>query len=259
MSTSLRTLIASIAVLGACALPSAHAQDYAREQRWANEVKQGLVVGQAVMIKEQRGPEFLGIYTEVPHPVATIVLVHGTGVHPDHGIIGDLRTRLAEMGYNTLAIQMPVLAADAPAADYVKLMPDATKRIRAAADWLNKKGQTNLVLVSHSMGSKMADFYFATTTQNGRPDPFKAWVAMGLGQAYTPVNGFYPFPMLDVYAQNDLPAVLAKANERREQLNAAKGSHQVVMESTDHFYAGQEKGVAKAIDEFLRGSTVAQK
>jgi alpha/beta superfamily hydrolase len=258
MPTIFRAFIASLLVLCTFSFQSAFGQDYAREKRWAQEVKQGLVTGESVMIKEQRGPEFLGIYTQVQHPVATVVLVHGLGVHPDHGIIGDLRTRLADLGYNTLAIQMPVLAADAPQADYTKVMPDATKRIRAAAKWLTDHGQTNLVLVSHSMGSKMADFYFATTAQNGGQQPFHAWVAMGLGQAYTDVNGKYPFPMLDVYAENDLPAVLAKASERRTQLNAANGSHQVEIGKTDHFYAGQEKALVSQIDQFLRGSTVAK-
>lgn len=258
MTTLFRAFIASLLVLGTVSFQTAFGQDYAREKRWAQEVKQGLVTGEAVMLKEQRGPEFLGIYTEAQHPVATVVLVHGMGVNPDHGIIGELRTKLADLGYNTLSIQMPVLAADAPQADYANVMPDATKRIRAAADWLNKKGQTNLVLVSHSMGSRMADFYFATTAQNGKPQPFHAWVSMGLGQAYTDVNGKYTFPMLDVYAQNDLPAVLAKASERRAQLNAANGSHQLEIDHTDHFYAGQEKALVSQIDQFLRGNTVAK-
>jgi alpha/beta superfamily hydrolase len=248
MTTLLRAACA--ALLALCTFNTAFAQDYARERRWLDEVKPGLVVGDAVMIKSSRSNrEFLGLYTEVPNPVATIVIVHGLGVHPDHGIIGVLRTRLSELGYNTLSIQMPVLAADAPQEEYARLFPDAADRIARAVDWLKAKGQTNIVLVSHSMGSRMADAYFGIREAD---NPFRAWVALGMSQTYRPVTGTYRFPMLDVYGQNDLPAVRASAAERRRQLDPTKGSRQVEIEQTDHFYAGQEKALVTVIDQFLR-------
>ncbi|HEX4328566.1 MAG TPA: DUF3530 family protein [Burkholderiales bacterium] len=238
------------ALLALCTFNAAFAQDYARERRWLDEVKPGLVVGDAVMIKSGRSNrEFLGLYTEEPNPVATVVIVHGLGVHPDHGIIGVLRTRLSDLGYNTLAIQMPVLAADAPQEEYARLFPDAADRIARAVDWLKARGQTNIVLVSHSMGSRMADAYFGTREAD---NPFRAWVALGMSQTYRPVTGTYRFPMLDVYGQNDLPAVRATAAERRRQLDPTKGSRQVEIEQTDHFYAGQEKALVTVIDQFLR-------
>ena len=58
-------------------------------------------------------PRVLAIFTEAASvPKGAVIVVHGLGVHPDWNLIGDLRTRLAERGYATLAVQMPVLAAD---------------------------------------------------------------------------------------------------------------------------------------------------
>ena len=261
MSLSIRTAFRSFLMLllacGSLCFNSAHAQDYAREQRWMNEVKAGLVVGEPVMIKSGLSShEFLGLYTEVPNPVATVVIVHGVGVHPDHGIIGVLRTKLADLGYNTLAIQMPVLAADAQPEAYTHLFPDAADRITRAAAWLRAKGQNNLVLVSHSMGTRMANFYFGDREAD---TPFHAWVALGMSTTYAPVTGTYRFPMLDVYGSNDLPAVRATADERRRQLDPTKGSRQVEVEKADHFYAGQEAALVMVVDQFLRGTGVAKR
>ena len=61
----------------------------------------------------------LAILTEPPGAAAGgIVIVHGLGVHPDWGLIGGLRTGLADAGYVTLSVQMPVLAANATRDDY---------------------------------------------------------------------------------------------------------------------------------------------
>src|SRR5579859_1221209 len=138
--------------------------DYARERRWANEVVPGLVVGEAVWLQAARH-EFLAIYTQAAKPRGAIVLAHGLGVNPDYGVIGALRTRLADAGYSTLSIQMPILAATAPAERYPALFPEAGERIAAALDWLQARKYRSIVLVSHSMGTRMANYFVAL-----RPD-----------------------------------------------------------------------------------------
>jgi pimeloyl-ACP methyl ester carboxylesterase len=246
----LSRLLAVLALSMAC---PAHAQDYAREKRWLDEVSPGVVVGDPVMIKAASGREFLALYTEVKNPHASIVLVHGIGVHPDHGIIGALRTRLADLRYNTLSIQMPVLAAEAPQEAYPPLFPDAADRIAKAADWLQARGQSRLVLLSHSMGSWMANAYFDGA---GTATPYRAWIALGLGRAYSPAVRGYAFPVLDVYGEQDLPPVLAAAAARRGALHAQNGSRQIRVAGADHFYAGRETQLAAAIDAFLSASVV---
>ena len=113
------------------ALPAA-AQDYAREKRWADEVIPALVVGDAQWLETSAGRRFLAIHAPAANAKGAVVVVHGIGVHPDHGMIGVLRTKLADLGWTTLSIQMPVQAADARAeAYYPALFPEAVERIVA--------------------------------------------------------------------------------------------------------------------------------
>ena len=51
-------LLALISTL-ACGAP-----DYAREQRWADEIIPSLVVGEAVYLAQKNGHKFLALYTE---------------------------------------------------------------------------------------------------------------------------------------------------------------------------------------------------
>jgi len=225
---------------------SATAQDYAREKRWAAEVVPNLVVGDAVQLRLADKSEFLGIYTKPDAARTAILLVHGIGVHPDHGVIGILRTTLADMGYATLSIQMPVQESDAAPDDYVSVFPEAAARIHAGADWLAAKGFTRPVLLSHSMGSRMANVYFERT-----PDaPFAAWVCMGLSGDFGRM-GNVKVPVLDVFGENDLPGVLRADWRRRLKLNTIPGSAQVMVKGADHFYVERERRLAGTIREFL--------
>src|SRR5688572_4195536 len=108
----------ALALVCAAAALEAPGQDYAREARWRAEVVPNLVVGDAVDLVTPSGRAFLGIHSPGKAGKAAIVLVHGIGVHPDHGLIGTLRMALADMGFATLSIQMPVLGADAQPRDY---------------------------------------------------------------------------------------------------------------------------------------------
>ena len=134
----MKTFLVALAtlMLGGCA---GIAPDHAREQRWADEVVPGLVVGDAVRIETAAGRRFLGILAESPKARGAILLVHGSGVHPDFAVIGQLRTLLNDAGFTTLSIQMPVLAADAAAEDYPAVFAEAGGRLAAAIDFLRAK------------------------------------------------------------------------------------------------------------------------
>ncbi len=232
----------------AIALPAA-AQDYERERRWAAEVVPGLVVGDAVRLKLPGGRDFLGITTEPQTKPArgAILLLHGMGVHPDHGVIGALRVSLADAGYATLSIQMPVLAADASAEDYLPaLFPEALWRIRAGARWLQDQGYLNSILLCHSMGCRMANVYYEETTDA----PFAAWVVLGIAGPFGRL-GNVRVPVLDVSGDADLPAVLRDDWRRRLALNAIPGSEQRAIPGADHYYTGRERELAAAILDFL--------
>ena len=225
--------------LGAPAL----AQDAEREARWASEVRGNLVVGDAVTLKAPDGREFLGLYAEAKQAKGpAIVLVHGLGVHPDHGVIGTLRVWLADAGYPTLAIQMPVLGGEAKAEAYPALFPNAAARIQAAAAWLAAKGHPRLVLLSHSMGARMAMAYF----DGAASPPFAAWVSLGITGPMSRVK----LPLLDVYGENDFPAVI-EASPRRLTAFVERRSRQVMIAKADHYYTGRERELTKAIVGFL--------
>lgn len=233
-------------LLLACAL-SSQAQDYGREKRWSDEVVPGLVVGDAAWLDGPGGRKFLGIHTEAGTPRGSVLLVHGIGVHPDHGVIGALRTLLADAGYSTLSIQMPVLGADATPKEYAALYPDAVARIRAAGTWLAGKGGGPMVLASHSLGSAMSIAYYQDTAGT----PFSAWVCMGLGGPFGSMRNVRG-PVMDVFGENDLPSVLRADWRRRITVESIPGARQVRVAGADHFYAGREKQLAAAIDAFIR-------
>jgi alpha/beta superfamily hydrolase len=242
-------MIARLALLLLMAALPAAAQDYAREKRWADEVVPGLVVGDAVWLETSAGRRFLAIYAPAAKPKGAVVVVHGIGVHPDHGVIGVLRTKLTDLGWTTLSIQMPVQAADARSeAYYPTVFPEATDRIARAAAWLAAKGDGRIALVSHSMGSWMANAYFDSTAAS----PFRAWACLGLTGGYSLATWFSPRPILDVYGENDLePSVNAAWRRRLTLMSAPEASRQVMIAGADHFYAGREEELARAIDAWL--------
>ena len=245
----IRSLLAALLAMFAFGA-AAHTQDFEREQRWRDEVVPGLVVGDAVDLQGPGGRPFLGLLTEPGgaqrSATTLLVIVHGIGVHPDHGIVGKLRMELADKGFATLSIQMPVLASDAPSEHYEPLFANAADRIAAAAAWARAEGFRDLVLVSHSLGSRMSNAYF---DRAGNP-AFRAWAALGLGGAYTPRFAGKPaVPVLDVLGERDLPAVLENA-AARARVAQASGARQHRIAGADHFYAGREGELVALIAGF---------
>lgn len=231
---------------------AAHTQDFERELRWRSEIVPGLVVGEAVDLPGPGGRPFLGLLTEpadaerVRTPL--LVIVHGIGVHPDHGVIGTLRMELADRGFATLAIQMPVLAADAPPEHYEPLFGNAAERIANAVQWAHGRGWRDVVLVSHSLGSRMANAYFDRAPEPGA----RAWIALGLGAPYSDAFARRaPLPVLDVYGERDLDPVLQHAAERQRVAAASRG-RQLRIDGADHFFAGREAELVAAIERFAR-------
>jgi len=227
----------------------AAAQDYEREQRWADEVVPNVVVGDVVRLKLPSGREFLGLHADNKTAKRAILLVHGLGVHPDHGVIGVLRAALADMGYNTLSIQMPVLRAEAAAANYPSTFPEAAARIQAGADWLAARGFARPALLSHSMGSRMANHYVGAHPLV----PLAGWISLSISSGeFAPIKRAR-FPIFDVYAENDYDAVLQGAPKRAAALKRMRGSSQTMVFATDHFFAKKEKELVSLIGLLLEG------
>jgi len=219
--------------------------DYAREQRWADEIVPAVVVGHPAYL-EASGRTFLALYTPRPNATAAAVIVHGMGVHPDWGLISPLRTGLADQGYATLSIQMPVLAADAEAERYTPLFPDGAARMKAAVAFLHARGIGKVALVAHSMGARMANFFLRSTPDAG----VDAWVAIGMPGEYVGA-GALKQPVLDIYGEGDFPAIIANTEKRAAAIRRIRGSAQVQVAGADHFFNGREDELVKHIKLFL--------
>jgi dienelactone hydrolase len=222
--------------------------DDAREQRWADEIVPTLVVGDAVWLQPP-GPQkkFLAIFTEPkPGPKSArgaILLVHGAGVNPDYGVIGALRTQLADAGWTTLSIQMPVLASGEPAERYPGLFGEGAERIGAAVSWLQAKNYRRIALVSHSMGARMANHYLGLNPQA----PISAWIALGISSGEFEPGTAGRVPIFDIYAEHDFPAVMEGAAVRAKVLSQVRGSRQAMVYGTDHYFTRKEKELGSLI------------
>jgi pimeloyl-ACP methyl ester carboxylesterase len=223
--------------------------DYAREKRWAEQIVPTLVTGEAVWLEAPRTEKFLGIYTEAKPAKGAIIFAHGLGVHPDHGVIGELRARLAEAGYTTLSVQMPILAAEAPPARYPVLFWEADARFAGALTHLRRKRYDKIWIVSHSMGSRMANHYISAHPQV----PLSGWISLSVSSGDIGPFKRIKFPVYDVYAENDLEPVLKGAPKRAATLKGLRGSSQVMMFGTDHHFAKKEKDLVSLIRLLLEG------
>jgi pimeloyl-ACP methyl ester carboxylesterase len=220
--------------------------DYAREQRWADEIVPAIVVGDVLQLELKSGRRVLAIYTPAPKAAAGVVVVHGLGVNPDWGLIGTLRSRLPDYGYATLSVQMPVLAAGALGEDYPALFPEAAERLAAAVAHLNGKGFEKVAIVSHSMGARMSN-YFLTHVPGVR---VAAWVAIGL-PTFVMEPASVRIPVLDLHGEKDSAAVLGNAERRAAVLRIIRGSAQVQVAGADHYFAGREDELMRQVRLFL--------
>lgn len=245
----MRTLLA-IALLLGLGLGAALAQprsDSAREQRWAEQILPSLVIGEPVWLATPAGGKFLALWAPVAKARGLVLLAHGPGLHPDHGITGELRMHLTDRGYATLSLQMPVLPAEQEAGDgYRELMPDAAARIAAGMRFLQEKGPGRIAIVSHAMGSGMTHEYL----RRNPGAPVSAWAALSYYGVFDAVKGVQ-FPVLDLFGENDYRGIRGPARDRARLLAALPGSRQLALPEGGRFLAGGEKAVLREVGEFL--------
>jgi len=223
----------------------AYGADYAREKKWADEITPGLVVGDPVYLEGRAGHKFLTIYTEAPNAQAGLVIVHGIGVHPDHALIGTLRVALADHGYTTLSVQMPVLAGEARPEEYPPTFGEAGERLKVAVGFLQAKGYKKIAIVSHSMGSRMTHAYLTSAPRAS----VNAWVCIGLGGEED--FRHMTLPVLDLYGEDDFPAVLQGAQRRAASIQTLQRSQQIMAPQADHFFTNQQAELVGYVRDFL--------
>ena len=240
----IRRILLALALQALCGL--GWAQDHEREARLEQETLATLVVGEPVRLEQKSGHRFLGLYTRATPERGALVIAHGRGWSPDYDLYGVLRTQLADAGYSTLAIQMPVLPGTAHIGEYLPTFPDADERLALAVGWLQAKGAKRIAIVSHSLGATMANHYLA-----GTADPrVRAWVFISI------INGLedmfrIKIPVLDVFGGADWEVTRFGASERKAQILKIAGSEQVVIPGAEHFFEGRRDELVRVIVAFL--------
>ena len=233
---------AAIASAALCA----NAQDYAREAHLADELLAAPVFGEVQRLEQRNGHRFLALYVRAAVERGTVVIVHGRGWSPDYDLYGELRLLLADAGYSTLSIQMPVLPGTAKIGDYLPTFDDADERLALAIGWLRGRGAAKVAIVSHSLGATMANHYLTHTPRV----PVDAWVFVSI------INGLedmfrIKIPVLDVFGTRDWDVARFGADERKAQIASNPASRQVIIAGGQHFFEGRREELARVIADFL--------
>ncbi len=244
-------------------LSSVYASNLEREKRMADEIVDTILDGDAIFLKENNH-EFLTIYTEAESAKGVVIILHGRGFHPDwQDAINPLRVGLAESGWSTLSVQMPVLEKQARYYDYVPVFSEALPRIDAAIKYaqnaINNKQDSKLVLIAHSCGAHMAMAWVDANIETS--SKIDAFIGMGMGATDygQPMQKPFPLdkltvPVLDVYADGDYPAVLKMAPQRLAMITAAgnKKSKQLIVTDSDHYYEDRGEELTQRISQWLQ-------
>ncbi len=235
------------------------ASDLAREKRMADEIIDAIFDGEAMMLKTGNR-DFLSIYTEADESKKAAIIMHGRGFHPDWvDTVQPLRVGLVDYSWNTLSIQMPVLAKEAKYYDYVPIFDEAIPRIQAALDFLREQGNQQIVLIAHSCSVHMSMHYLNRHGDEG----LLAYVGIGMGATdyKQPMARAFPLdkltvPVLDIYGADDYPAVHRLAPGRWQQIQQAGHalSKQLVVDSADHYFTDRGEELVEAVGGWLDGS-----
>lgn len=236
--------------------PFAAASDWHREARMADEIVDAILDGEVEMLVSG-DRKFLGIYTEAESSTKGAIIIHGRGFHPDWvDTVQPLRVGLVDYGWNTLSIQMPVLAKDAKYYDYVSIFDEAIPRIQSAIDYLRLAGNQKIAIVAHSCGVHMTMHYLKKYGDK----ELVAYVGIGMGATdyKQPMLEAFPLnslsvPVLDIYGADDYPAVHRLAPGRWQQIQQAghAKSKQSVITDADHYFTDQGDVLVDAVGAWL--------
>lgn len=257
------SVLGGLLCLGALA---ALATDTAKERRWAEQITDFLVTGEAEWLNAG-GQRFLSIYTRSTTPSRSrgVVLLHGSGAHPDWPlVIFPLRTGLADRGWHTLSLQMPIRPPGTTSPELGPLFLDEVPpRIDAALKFLGERGIREVALIGHSLGSAMGAYYLAS-----RDSGVGAFVGVGTG----PVTEDWPtgvlsalervrVPVLDVIGSRD--ETLAHPSIRDRLAGAAERAGnerytQILVPGADHFFEDKEDELLRIVDSWLADNLTAR-
>jgi len=223
-----------------------------RELEYAEAIESSFSIGAIVWLQTDTG-KFLTLYTETEQTdnLGTAIILHPMDGHPDQKkLINPLRTYLPQHNWATLSLQMPVLGIKAKEQEYYPLFGQAKERIQAGIDYLVSAGVKNIVLIGYGLGSMMAIHYLKETVNSS---DVKAVVAISLSVPKSEHRNVQIIdfiseiqqPILDIYAEYDLPEVTDSARKRRIAGKTSAAYRQFHLEGEGHTFQHDEGLVVK--------------
>lgn len=255
-------LIVAIFAFAPWMVTATQVPDLAREQRLADQISDAILDGEVHFLDDGRGQRFLSIYMQSDQQPArgTVVLLHGRGLHPDWvSVIQPLRVGLAGQGWNTLAIQLPVLDKEARYYDYLPLFGAAMPRIEAAVTEARQRDPGPVVLLAHSCGAHMAQHWILQRGEEALAT-FDGFIGIGMGATDAGQPMREPFalarmsmPILDLYAEYDYPAVQRLAGRRQADMLRAgnRYSEQLIVPDAEHYFVDRGDALLAAVQGWL--------
>lgn len=237
------------------------ASDELREARLVDEIETNLFDGEVISLGSD-DEQFAAVemISEDP-PRGGIILLHGRGFHADWPEnIGPLRVGLSEAGWQTLSLQLPVLEKTAKYFDYLPVLPEAGPRLDAAIAHLSEQGISPIILLAHSCGAHMAMLWLESSKGKG----IDGFVGIGMGATdyKQPMQHPFPFasldiPVLDIYGENDYPAVHRLAPQRLALMTQGGNarSKQIMLPEADHYFIDHPDEMTAAISSWLGAVT----
>ena len=264
---ALMSIYIALGVIDVVNAAPVHDQD--REQLIAERLSARIERGQALELGSEKKPLF-AIYTPTTEPEVkgAVVLLHGMAAHPDWpGLIHFLRTTLPDHGWDTLAVQMPVLAPETPIERYGRTTELAGQRIKKAVEYLRNQGQEHVFVVGYGFGAASALKYL--TTDN--PGALGLVGISFLAQKYLSPKlkvldeiSKLQLPLLDIYGSDDREVIVEAAADRRLSARKAENPYykQIMIGGADHDYTDQEAILMKRMrvwmEEMIAQLTLSQ-
>lgn len=174
-----------------------------------------------------------------------VVILHGPHGNADSDeVVRPLRLGLAAAGWETLAPQLPSGSSARPA-NWQGRDDLIGARINAALDWLQARGQERIAIVAVGEAGPIA-----LSLAPGAPSAWRALVLLSNpavpDQATLDTSKGLALPILDLYAERDIPAVLDSVDQRRTLLRTAGA-----MSLEQRMLPGARPGYRDLADELL--------
>jgi len=182
------------------------------------------------------------------------ILCHGKGGDPDFYVVEPLRIGLnEELGFHTVSLQMP--GGRKALKEYIIDLPTAYDEISRAAEFLQSKGVDSIVLIAHSLGSRMATAYLAETPHH----LIKSFVGVGMLNNGGPPLGALTnlqeisIPVLDIWGESGTAGDHQYALERNVLVSSRYT--QISIPGGDHALSEHEDELVDAVVTWIKATS----